>query len=293
MANLKNSVPENLEGPFFVDKTCINCDACRKFSPDNFSDNGEFSYINKQPEDMAEVESSIRALISCPVGAIGIQKNDPAQNKILEGRETLPLLLEDNIYICGYNHKKTYGAESYFIKEDEGNWLIDSPRFVRPLVKKIEDMGGLKYIFTTHIDDVGDSKKFAKHFNAKRIIHQFDSEKNQDAETILEGSKDHVFDKGRVIFTPGHTKGHHCLLYNEKFLFTGDHFAWLGSLGHFGSFRKHCWHSWEEQIDSVDKLKACSDVQWVLPGHGKRKQVSKGTFKTIIEDAVKWMKEVR
>ena len=32
MANLKKRVPENFPGDFFVDSTCIDCDACRQIA---------------------------------------------------------------------------------------------------------------------------------------------------------------------------------------------------------------------------------------------------------------------
>ena len=33
MANPKKRVPENVPGDFFVDSTCIDCDACRQIAP--------------------------------------------------------------------------------------------------------------------------------------------------------------------------------------------------------------------------------------------------------------------
>ena len=33
MANVKKRVRENVPGDFFVDSTCIDCDACRQIAP--------------------------------------------------------------------------------------------------------------------------------------------------------------------------------------------------------------------------------------------------------------------
>ena len=33
MANAKKQVAENVPGDFFVDSTCIDCDACRQIAP--------------------------------------------------------------------------------------------------------------------------------------------------------------------------------------------------------------------------------------------------------------------
>ncbi len=36
MANPRKLVPENVPGDFFVDSTCIDCDACRQIAPSVF-----------------------------------------------------------------------------------------------------------------------------------------------------------------------------------------------------------------------------------------------------------------
>jgi glyoxylase-like metal-dependent hydrolase (beta-lactamase superfamily II) len=89
------------------------------------------------------------------------------------------------------------------------------------------------------------------------------------AEMILDGGCDHFIEGARVLFTPGRTHGHCVLLWEDRYLFTGDYFAWLPAHDRFGSFRDACWYSWEEQIESVEKLKICKDVEWVFPSHGK------------------------
>ena len=38
MADPKKKVLENIEGEFFVDSTCINCDTCRQLAPGLFED---------------------------------------------------------------------------------------------------------------------------------------------------------------------------------------------------------------------------------------------------------------
>ena len=37
MANPKKRVPENVPGDFFVDSTCIDCDACRQIAIRHFT----------------------------------------------------------------------------------------------------------------------------------------------------------------------------------------------------------------------------------------------------------------
>ncbi|MBI4006084.1 MAG: MBL fold metallo-hydrolase, partial [Gammaproteobacteria bacterium] len=87
--------------------------------------------------------------------------------------------------------------------------------------------------------------------------------------------------------------GHLVLLWKGKYLFTGDHFAWISSLNQFGSFRDACWYSWEKQIESVKKMEAFQDVEWVFPGHGKWGKIDKKQFPEIIRESVQWMLSVR
>ncbi len=73
MADFKDKNPENVEGQFYVDEQCIDCDLCREHAPDNFQreeDEG-YSYVYKQPETDLEVELCMEALEGCPVEAIG------------------------------------------------------------------------------------------------------------------------------------------------------------------------------------------------------------------------------
>lgn len=198
-----------------------------------------------------------------------------------------------DVYINGFNHRNSYGAHSYFIKSHSRNWLIDSPRFISALVKSFEQMGGIQYIFLTHRDDVCDAHRYAQHFGAKRIIHKRDSDVQKDAEVILEGEQAHRIELGKIHFAPGHTRGHLVLLWDAKYLCTGDHFAWISNLNRFGSFRNACWYSWERQIESVQKMEVFQDVEWTFPGHGKWGRIDKRQFPEIIKKPVQWMLSVK
>jgi ferredoxin len=73
MADKTQKYPDNAPGKFYVDNTCIDCDACRQIAPDNYSRNeeGGYSYLSKQPENDAESQLCQEALEGCPVEAIG------------------------------------------------------------------------------------------------------------------------------------------------------------------------------------------------------------------------------
>ena len=74
MANIEDKLPDNIEGRYFVDSECIDCDACREAAPQNFMRQQEegYSYVYKQPEDKEEEEACKEAMEGCPVDAIGI-----------------------------------------------------------------------------------------------------------------------------------------------------------------------------------------------------------------------------
>ena len=73
MADKEEKWTENVEGAFYVDEQCIDCDLCRETSPTNFTreEDGGYSYVYKQPENDDELELCIEAMEGCPVEAIG------------------------------------------------------------------------------------------------------------------------------------------------------------------------------------------------------------------------------
>jgi len=180
MADRKKRLDSNMPGNFYVDATCINCDTCRQLAPTTFQEAGDYSTVVRQPQDDAELQEAYQALLACPVGSIGTERSDKAQLK--KAMASFPLHLEGGVYYCGFNSAKSFGANSYFIGHADGNWLVDSPRYIKKLVEAFERKGGLSYIFLTHEDDVADANKYAWHFGAKRIIHRADAGAVPDAE---------------------------------------------------------------------------------------------------------------
>src|SRR5258707_10059592 len=166
MANPKKRLPNNADGEFFVDSTCINCDACRQLAPATFADSGEYSFVHTQPQTEIQRRHAVRALLACPTGSIGtVGRNNASQVK-----EDFPLSLEDGVAYCGFNSPRSFGGNSYFVRHPEGNWLIDSPKYLPYLVGQFEKLGGIRYIFLTHRDDVADAARYAATFRSKRFI---------------------------------------------------------------------------------------------------------------------------
>lgn len=287
MANVKKSVPENVPGDFFVDSTCIDCDACRQIAPAVFAEAGETSFVKKQPNSAADRRRALQALLSCPTGSIGCLGDDDVKAVMAD----FPLLVEEPVYYCGYNSPKSYGGNSYFIRQADGNWLIDSPKFIRPLVERLEMLGGIDHIFLTHRDDVADAERFAEHFGARRIIHREELSSQRGAEEVLEGEGPWNLAEGFVaIATPGHSKGHCVLLVNERFLFTGDHLDWDRDREKLAASESYCWYSWPKQAESMARLAGYS-FEWVLPGHGQRVNLPADQMRDQMKRLVREMTE--
>jgi len=276
-------------GDFYVDDTCIDCDACRQIAPAVFRDHGDQSSVYRQPATDAEVLAALKAVVACPTASIGTTRKYDAR----AGVEAFPERVDANVYFCGFTAESSFGAWSYLVVRPEGeggNVLIDSPRFTRPLVRKIEALGGVRAIFLTHRDDLADQEKFARHFGARRVMHADDGAARHGVERVLEGEAEARLDEDLLaIPTPGHTRGHAVLLYRDKYLFTGDHLAWSPARRGLTAFRSACWYSWPVQTRSMEKLLQ-HRFEWVLPGHGRIHHASADVMRAELERCVEWMK---
>lgn len=276
MARRELAVAENVPGDLFVDESCIECDTCRELAPDVFGslDSGQ-SFVRVQPADDATWRRALHAVVSCPTSSIG------AERSAKQAANDLPVELDGPVYRCGYSSEASYGAQSYLVVRPGGNILVDSPRFVAPLARRIAGLGGIRQMFLTHRDDVADHARFHERFGCERIIHRDDAV--IDAEVLLDG--DTVLAPGlRVIHVPGHTRGSCVLLVDDQYLFTGDHlWAWDGRL-EMG--RNVSWYSWAEQKKSLRKLLDYR-FEWVLPGHGRSLHLPAAGMKKEMESLAK------
>jgi glyoxylase-like metal-dependent hydrolase (beta-lactamase superfamily II)/ferredoxin len=290
MANRTLRLPENVAGDFYVDSSCIDCDACRQIAPETFSEDGDYSIVHHQPGTAEEIRRAMMALVACPTASIGTTEHHDAHI----GIDAFPSLIAENIYYCGFNAESSFGAWSYLItrpESDGGNVLIDSPRFATQLVKKIDGMGGVRTMFLTHKDDVADHDRFADRFGCERVMHADDGATRLGMERVIRSSEPVRLDEDlTVIPVAGHTRGHMVLLYQNKFLFTGDHLAWSPNRQTLIAFRSACWYSWPEQIKSMEKLRDYT-FEWVLPGHGRIHHDSAANMRAQLEACIEWMKK--
>lgn len=283
MANVSKRLDSNVEGNFFVDSTCINCDTCRQLAPATFIEDGDYSAVCHQPESARDEFSAYQALIACPVGSIGTVKKDP--NVFSRAQSSFPWPLEDGVHYVGCNSEKSFGAHSYFVQHHNGNWLVDSPRYLKHLVQAFEERGGIRYIFLSHKDDVADAGRYAKAFGATRIIHRADASAMPDAEWIIDG-EDVVPAKPEFVCipVPGHTAGSMVLLYKNRFFFSGDHLWWDRDLQQLATPENLVWDGVQLER-SVRKLLNYS-FEWVLPGHGERIHLHRRDMKHAVDQLI-------
>jgi glyoxylase-like metal-dependent hydrolase (beta-lactamase superfamily II)/ferredoxin len=289
MAHPSRRRPENVSGDFFVDTTCIDCDACRAIAPSVFGRIGEQSAVSAQPRGAAEQHDALLALTACPTASIGTVMPAPELGRV---RSEFPVPIDEagEVLYCGYHSEKSFGAASWFIPRASGHVLVDSPREASPLMARLESLGGVADMFLTHGDDVADHAAYHKKFGCRRRIHAGDRRALAEAEIVMEGTDPFAWDEDlTVIPVPGHTRGSCCLLYKNRYLFTGDHLAFSVRRGHLYAFRDACWYSWPEQAKSMERLLDYS-FEWVLSGHGRRVNLPSMEMRKSLERCIGWMK---
>ena len=289
MVNPAQRLDSNVDGEFFVDSSCIDCEACRWVAPDSFDGDGTYSRVYRQPANDDQVRQALMALLTCPVSAIGSE----SKHDMSAAKAAFPEHLADGVYYCGYHSSASYGASSYFIRRPHGNVLVDSPRFARDLVNRLEALGGIDIMFLSHRDDVADHQKFADYFGCRRIMHADDmGSGTRMFEQLIDGADPVALDDDLLIIpVPGHTRGSACLLYREHFLFTGDHLWWNPDQERLRAGRRVCWYDWPTQIRSMERLRD-NRFSWVLPGHGWRHEVGAADTPAALDECIAWMTSV-
>lgn len=267
MAAFAQRLAANVPGDFFVDSTCIDCGTCRQVAPASFAEGSDWSFVHHQPAGEAEVHRARMALVACPVAAIGVG----SRHAFGAARAAFPDPIEDGVHYCGYAAESSYGARSYLIVRPRGNILVDSPRYATPVVERIDALGGVRWMFLTHRDDVADHKRFHSRFRCDRILHRADLEPDtRGVEIQLEGEAPVALDdEALLVPVPGHTPGSTGLLYRGRFLFSGDHAWWDPQRGRVHASKSVCWYDWRKQTESMARL-ASLRFEWLLPGHGTR-----------------------
>jgi glyoxylase-like metal-dependent hydrolase (beta-lactamase superfamily II) len=262
---------------------------CRILAPGVFrrSDRLGLSVVGRQPATEAEALRAKMALVSCPTSAIGTK----SKVRLDDAVRALPDPILEDVFYCGYASESSYGAQSYLVRRPQGNVLVDSPRAARPLMDRIEALGGANTMFLSHCDDVADHEQYARRFGCRRVIRAEDVRAStRGVEQRLEGTEPEWLAPDLLaVPVPGHTRGSMVLLYRGQVLFTGDHLWGSDDGSGLDAGRGVCWYSWEEQTRSMERLLAF-DFEWVLPGHGPRFHAPAPRMRQELEKVVARMK---
>lgn len=286
----RKRLPTNVPGSFYVDSSCIDCGTCRWMAPRSFDHDAatDASKVYCQPEGDEETLAALRALVSCPVAAIGTEERHDVRGVA----QSFPIEIADGVFHCGYHSEKSFGAASYLVVRQGGNVLVDSPRYSERLARSMDELGGVATMFLTHRDDVADHARFRERFGCERVMHERDvTASTRGVERMLHG--DEIVGEGDLCFvpTPGHTAGSACLLYAGKFLFSGDHVAFDLRRDRIYAFRGACWFDWHVQIESMHKV-AELQFEHLLPGHGAPCRFAPGEMEARMRRCVEWMRGV-
>ena len=199
--------PENASGPFFVDHTCIDCDACRWLAPGTFTRVGGMSAVTTQPRDNDARATALRALLSCPTSSIHL---DAPADEVKRAHEDFPRRLrlpadDDDAattsstsgfraYHLGFHSRRSYGAAPYLIALPRGRGcvMVDCPRWTPSLAARLRDPGAfgpVLAVILTHKDDVADHERWAAALDVPRVLHAADvTPGTRDVEHKLEGN---------------------------------------------------------------------------------------------------------
>lgn len=265
MARLDRRLPGNVDGPFFVDDSCMDCDASRQCAPELVQVRAGRSVFVRQPSTPEEWAAAGRALLICPTASIGVVGHKP------DLRGLFPWEVAEDVHLCGYASPRSYGANAWLVTRPGGGVLIDGPRFVPALVEAIAARGGLSHVLLTHQDDVGDAQKYAERFGARVWIHEADRRAAPFATDVISGTEPVAIEGDlKAIPIPGHTRGSVAFAWRERALFSGDSVHFSRGLGTLAAFGAQCWYSWPEQTRSLERLAGTVRFTELYAGHGSR-----------------------
>ena len=270
----------NAPGPVAVNNRCINCGTCWTFDPQHFAPSGEHAHVCQQPSGAEAIERTRLASLACPVAAI--QLTPGLVGTVPAGGFPIPITQHrcGEVFYCSWASPLSFGASSWYIRRPEGNVLVDSPRWNAPLARRLQQLGGVRWLLLTHRHDVADHQRWVQQFGCERLIHAADADAAHEAEQQLQGQALMQLAPGlQLVPVPGHTAGSMVVLLGEQrlVLFSGDHLWWNQRLQQLEASETHCWWNWPAQLRSLKLLQGL-DVAWLLPGHGSKHAFEQGDW---------------
>ncbi|MDF3287709.1 MBL fold metallo-hydrolase [Streptomyces silvisoli] len=263
------NAPSPEPGGWYVDDRCTNCDVARQLAPGLIGEVEGISRVLRQPRNAEELRQLHAAAYACHTRSIRhpSRRLDPAL-------DPYPLRLDDGLYFCGHNSRQNAGANAYLMVRPSGNLMVDTPRWSTELADRYEALGRITDVLLTHRDHVAHGRRYADRFDARLWIHEGDLEYAPDADHVLRGTEPFEVAPG-VVAHPlaGHTEGSVLYVADERYCFSGDSFYWSRGSQDIEVAQSVTWYSIEALAASlargVDRLR----FEWLLPGHGDRRQL--------------------
>lgn len=258
------------DGGWYVDERCTNCDVARQLAPGLIGEAGGRSELLRQPRDAAELRLLHTAAFACHTRSIRHPSRtlDPAA-------DPFPLRLTDDVHLCGHNSSHTAGANAYLLQRPSGAvMMVDTPRWNSGLAARYEALGPVTDVLLTHRDHAAHGRRYADRFGARLWIHEGDLDASPDADHVIRGTDPVGIGEGVTAYPlPGHTLGSVLYLADEKYCFSGDSFYWSRTTADLEVAESVTWYSIEALAASLARTAEQLHFEWVLPGHGDRKQL--------------------
>lgn len=164
----------------------------------------------------------------------------------------------------------TFDGKGFLVTGPKYNLLVDTPACTPQVIDAIRRAGGLRYLFLSHRDEIGEIEELHQAVGGAVIMHRSEAD-------LVPCGVDLVFDTDfevepgvTVVHTPGHSPGSSCLLLHRgdlKVLFSGDHIL-RGREGVPAPLKFPWTWDWELQLTSARRL-LTFDFDTIIPSHGK------------------------
>lgn len=254
-----------------VDERCTNCDVARQLAPGLIGEVEGRSVVLRQPRGQRELRQLNAAAHACPPRSIR-----PPTGGLDAALDPFPMALDDTVHLCGHNSPHTAGANSYLLRRPDGSvMMVDTPRWSPALAARYEELGAITDVLLTHRDHAAHGRRYADRFGARLWIHEGDLDAAPDADRVLRGTDPVQIAEGVTAFPlPGHTEGSVLFLADERYCFSGDSFYWSRTTADIEVADSVTWYSISELAASLARTADLLRFEWLLPGHGDRRQLT-------------------
>ncbi|MDH6135634.1 glyoxylase-like metal-dependent hydrolase (beta-lactamase superfamily II) [Kitasatospora sp. MAA4] len=253
-----------------VDERCTNCDVARQLAPGLIGEVDGRSVVLRQPRGQRELRQLQAAAHACPTRSIR-----PPDGRLDAASDPFPMALDDTVLLCGHNSAHTAGANSYLLRRPDGSaMMVDTPRWSTSLAARYEALGPVTDVLLTHRDHAAHGRRYADRLGARLWIHEGDLDAAPNADRVLRGSEPAEIAEGVTAFPlPGHTRGSVLYLADERYCFSGDSFYWSRTTADIEVADSVTWYSISELAASLARTAGRLRFEWLLPGHGDRRQL--------------------